>query len=300
MNTFAQIIQSIFFLQGALLPIGLGFALWYWWRTEQQATAFEQIMPKPRDSRKTQANILHTLPVLEPLNCDSCAAGVVLTKTGTHCPNCGRDAPAPADYTAVLELKTQVAQMFARATSHTKVAQFLTHSWVQTLFWALAALQFAVLLGVLVTTEERFFLESQLKPLLEVLGIAGFFAVFILALVYWMLGALSAELRRQVPALPSLPLEAGQPKTAACRTCGGTLEFSATDFAALCSYCNVENYRAEFTQTARANQNSQLEQQQSVVLRSLAIIAQYPSTVVILVVLLLVGFLGMGFLTLFK
>ncbi len=51
--------------------------------------------------------------------------------------------------------------------------------------------------------------------------------------------------------LPLLSPAGARAGTANCHGCGGAIAYEADDFASLCRYCNVANYRAQFVRMVR-------------------------------------------------
>lgn len=86
------------------------------------------------------------LPRLQPLNCHTCGAGVLLGETETRCPSCGRRAPVPEDHRIVARLKSQIARAFQRAARHWKLARLLFRPFVGRILLGLTLLQLGVLI----------------------------------------------------------------------------------------------------------------------------------------------------------
>jgi len=67
-------------------------------------------------------------------------------------------------------------------------------------------------------------------------------------------------------------------ETASCQTCGGAIEYDAGEFACACAYCNVENFRVEFSRRERALSERQRTQTKSVLFGAKEIIEEFTGT----------------------
>lgn len=67
-------------------------------------------------------------------------------------------------------------------------------------------------------------------------------------------------------------------ETASCQACRGGIEYDARDFACICSYCNVENFRVRFVRRTRAQGEKQKTQTNSVLFGAMEILEDFVGT----------------------
>ena len=112
--------------------------------------------------------------------------------------------------------------------------------------------------------------------------------------VFLMLFIMAKSLRAQLPALPVITKEVHRRETAQCQACGGGIEYDAGDFACVCPYCHVENFRVQFVRNERAREEKQTTQVKSVLFHAMQIIDDYVMTFV-----MFSGIFGVAFIILF-
>ena len=217
-----------------------------------------------RSSSTDISKLIHDdLPRLQPLNCAACGAGVLLKETGTLCPHCETTGSLPEDYAAAVSLRTEVTKLLKSAVRHWRVANILTLPLITGSLIALGVLEplLALLLSALVQTRDNTladklmaWLGTPLDSLVYLFLICG---VVIWSLMFLCLAVTGFELRKKLPLVPVFAEKLRSTETAVCHSCNGAIEYDGDDFACICSYCNVENFRVRFTRRKRAETEQQ-------------------------------------------
>jgi Zn finger protein HypA/HybF involved in hydrogenase expression len=275
-NLSAQFVMTFFFAQGLLVPLALLLVSISYFVQRRQLKILNAIALKSKTKERYSVRLLENLPVLQPLKCQNCAAAVVLGKTKMHCPYCQTQSRLPTDYVAAMKLKLEVKKGFKKAMAALKTAKHLTHPLVYRLFTLLGFLQPAIIWFMFeasnIVGKEGFWLSSYFDQMAVQFGFSkletGYTVVafsiisFMLCIgligIYWGLAIGITSLRKEIPELPSVSFIRSEQMFDQCRNCGGGVVFSSNDFACICSYCNTENYRAQFTQNERTRQASDL------------------------------------------
>jgi hypothetical protein len=128
---FYQVCIVIFLLQGISTPFLVMISGILWWKQSQRLESLKKELELSRrkmiKSDKIFDSILSGLPVIQPLNCLNCGAGVLLQETGTFCPHCRTRGDLPEDYAATVSLKSHVNSLLKSAVRHWRVVNVLTY-----------------------------------------------------------------------------------------------------------------------------------------------------------------------------
>jgi hypothetical protein len=265
---FYQGCLVVFLLQGVSLPFLPLVSGVLWRRRNRRLESLEKELKLARRKQvkadKTLESILKGLPVLRPLNCKNCGGSLLLQESETLCPYCQTRGELPKDYAAAVRLKSKVARLLRSAVRHWRAANVLTHPLLRWGFFLMIFVEPLVLFPAVVvgsnvypdTVFDRAFGELSMAAG-TLLMISAFFGFIIWMVVFILLASLCKGLRRKLPVVPVFEGETRDREAASCRACGGGIEYDAGDFACLCGYCNVENYRARFVRRARARSEEQ-------------------------------------------
>jgi hypothetical protein len=259
---FYQICLAVFFVQGVTIPLIVLFSGILWWNQNRRLQYLEKLLERIRrkgTSGSTDiSKLLDHLPKLEPLKCISCGAGVLLREADTFCPYCKLPGPMPKDYAPAVSLKQQIGPLVRSAVRHWGAANVLTFPLVR---WAFFLLIFAgpfvvfptVAIGANIYRDTWFdrMITAAGESMTLVVMIPSFLGVFIWMVVFIFIYRLCKDLRSSLPAYPVLERAADGTETAECEACGGGISYAGSDFACVCPYCNVENYRTRFVRTER-------------------------------------------------
>ena len=295
-----QVCAVIFLLQGVSTPFLLAALGVFWRRQNRRLEILEAEAGRARRGRVVSAEaferILERLPKLKPLKCPKCGGGVLLRRDATLCAYCGTRGELPEDYAEAVALKSQAAGLFRSAVRHWRVANVLTHPLVRWVFVLLIFAEPLVLFPVVLVGSNLYpnaWVDRAFGALGETAGFLVMLSAF-LGFVVWMvvfifLAGLSKNLRANLPAVPVFEPEARGREGASCQTCGGAVEYGAGDFACLCSYCNVENFRVRFARSERARAGEQAAQTKSVLFDAMRIIDDYVGTTFFTLAILVVA-----------
>lgn len=254
-----QICLVIFLLQGISLPFLL--IIFSILRLKQKRFGLESFVDAGLSELKDKAAsnkiselILSNTPNLTPLKCANCGTGVLLRETETFCPHCETRSGLPEDYAAAMSLKSENKMLLKRAVRYWRVANIWTSPWLVALFVLLALLEAFILPPAAGYAIEMFpnhwpntLLTSLGETKSEHLLLFAQFGIIVWTSVYISLAVEGGELRRKLPTVPILDEKVSGSETASCQSCGGAIEYDRDDFASICNYCNVENFRARFT-----------------------------------------------------
>ena len=107
----------------------------------------------------------------------------------------------------------------------------------------------------------------------------AFFGFIIWMVVFIFLNTMSRSLRKNLPLRPVLetPAISGS-ETDKCQACGGGIEYTAGDFACLCSYCSVENFRVQFVSRERSASESRSSKTRSTLFGAMTIVEDLTGT----------------------
>lgn len=286
-----QIFVLVFLLQGISLPFLLLLFRFLWHRQERSrrsrrapksylANRVSELnrgefrcleigskKKKAAASHQISESVLNSTPHLEPLKCTECGSGVLLRETETVCPYCQTRGDLPKDYAKTMSLKSKNKMLLKRALAYWRAANVLTLPELIGVFIALAILEPLFLTPAVINGADKFpnnSVENLLAPLGDA-AVTAFYSLSSLGVFIWTLGFLcfaveGVELRRKLPIVPVLDEPLPERETANCQSCGGAIEYDAADFACLCPYCNVENFRVRFTRIKGAHAAEQKEQ----------------------------------------
>ena len=294
--------MEIFFLIHAVfVPICLGVAFWHGMEHDSSIKALEQTFGKPNQAIFTP-QILEQLPVLLPLRCSKCSAGVLLEPERVFCPYCQHVDELPIAYAQAMQTKKQVGRVWQAALQAVRVAKFFTSTTAGLVLVVLAVfelwlLQFSpewnsTIATVLQRSEANFAGNTVLSllPFLGVIGIVGGISTVGLCII--TIG-MRRELRQKIPALTQLPTTAQGTLLEQCRSCSATIQMQNGEFAVLCPYCNVENYREQYTSSSLATHYKTLEHKQAFLLTALKISNDYLGVGVVFASIIFCGVFGM-------
>lgn len=211
--------------------------------------------------------IQEVLPKLQPLNCDNCGAGVLLRETETFCPHCKMESALPEDYAAAVSLRIEIKKSLKSAVRHWRVANILTLPLTTGLFISLGVIEplLALLLPAIITTASGTLpntladdlMASFGTPLDGIVYLFWISGILIWTLLFLCLAVTGLDLRKKLPIVPIFEAKLRGSETATCHSCNGAVEYDGEDFACICSYCNVENFRVRFTRIKRAESEKQ-------------------------------------------
>ena len=294
---FYQLCIVIFLLQGVLSPLLLIFSGVLWFRQSQRLESLKKDLDISREKKikpsETSESILNRLPKLTPLSCADCGAGVLLQETETLCPHCHARGDLPEDYAAAVSLKSQAKSLLKSALRHWRVANVLTNRLGGWVFFLLIFIEPLVLFPTVVIGSNVFpntWIDKAFNSLGEtttfLVMLSAFFGFIIWMIVFIFLTSLSKSLRTKLPVVPVFQDNIRGSETASCQACGGGIEYDAGDFACLCSYCNVENFRVRFVRRERAQAEKQRTRTKSVLFGAMEILEDFVGTFVVVLVIL--------------
>lgn len=231
------------------------------------------------------ANLIQNLPKLQPLNCGTCGAAVLLKETETFCPHCEARSGLPEDYAVAVSLGMEVKKSLKSAVRHWRLANILTIPLITGLFISLGVIEplLALMLPVIIRTGSGALPNTLADTLMVSLGtpLDGIVYLFwICGIIIWTLMCLclavtGLELRKQLPIVPVFEEKVRSSETAVCHSCGGAIEYDEDDFASFCNYCNVENFRVRFTRLKRAESEEQNTETKFALFGAMKIIEKY-------------------------
>jgi Zn finger protein HypA/HybF involved in hydrogenase expression len=281
---FYQICLVIFLLQGISLPILMIVSGALWWKQSQQLDSLRKALDifQKIKSGSISELILKSLPKLKPLNCPNCGTGVLLKETETLCPNCETRGELPEDYAAAVSRKAEVKKLFKSAIRHWRVANILTLPLVSWIFFSLIFIEPLVLFPVALIGSNLFnntWIDKAFVSLGETMSflivLCAFFGFVVWMIVFMLLTNLSKTLRNKLPLVPVFEGPQRGSETAGCQACGGGIEYDRGDFACMCSYCNVENFRVQFARRERIVGERQKAQTTSVFFSAMEILEDF-------------------------
>jgi hypothetical protein len=116
--------------------------------------------------------------------------------------------------------------------------------------------------------------------------LSAFLGFIVWMIVFIMLANLSKTLRAKLPVVPVLGGRARGREASSCQACGGGVEYDAGDFACLCGYCNVENFRVRFARRERAHAEEELTLTKAALFGAVEIIEDYVGSAFFLLAIL--------------
>jgi hypothetical protein len=203
----------------------------------------------------------------------------LLDPDSLRCPNCGHQCRVPPDYRAALVLKQNLQRLLRSAQAAWRFA------------WALTSIPARILLVLLIVAQALAvvplaLLDFDRRPDTAVFRfLATFpegpvFFIGVLGEASWLIGLcllidISKRMHRNLPVFPALSPEVQKRETATCQSCGGAIEYDRGDFATICPYCHVENFRVQSTRTARGRGEKQQAQMEFTLFGALNIVNEF-------------------------
>ena len=297
---FYEACVLIFLLQGILLPVLVVGAGCIWNRQSKCLEALrKELQPGPMKAGKGDdppETLLAGLPKLTPLNCRHCGAAILLREHDTICPSCQRTGELPPDYAAATTLKAQAVSLLKRALRNWRTANLVTHPASRWFFRAMIFVEPLVLFPMVLIGSnvfpnapiDRTF--GKINPnIAMLLMLAAFLGFVIWMVIFIFLAGLGNGLRSKLPNVPKPDQRVRQPENGNCQACGGAIAYDAGDFACLCRYCDVENFRAEFVSRERARIAKQGTKTKSALFGAMEIIDEFLGTFFITLFLLVIA-----------
>lgn len=295
---FYEMTAWVFMLQGVLIPWLVVVASFFWFRQMARSTALETSIGQDRSqSDRTLTALLRGLPKLKPLYCAGCGGAIVLEEEAGICTNCRALSALPEDYAATRSLRVSLRRLTASAIRHWWVARLLTSTPARLGFFVMIFAEPLIFMIVLIgagtyrdTVLDRA-LEWVGEPWAYVLGGMAFCGFIIWMIVFVALTNLSKELRRELPPAPAFAKSQGETmEFAECRSCGGGLHFGSRAFACLCTYCRVENFRADYAGRQRAESEAARVDTKSTLFAAMEIISGFTVTFFVTMTILALAF----------
>jgi hypothetical protein len=292
-----QLCAVVFLLQGISTPVLLAVLYLRWRKRSRQLEDLrKELEAEERKGFKSDElfeALLRRLPKLRPLKCANCGGGVSLREGATFCPYCETEGGLPEDYAEAVSLKARAARLLKSAVRHWRVANVLTHPAAR---WGFLVMAFAeplvlfpaVLIGSNVYPDA--WVDRAFGALGETVGflvmLSAFLGFIVWMIVFFMLASLSKSLRATLPVVPVLGGSARGREASSCQACGGGIEYDAGDFACLCGYCNVENFRVRFARRERAHAGKELALTKTALFGAVEIIEDYVGSAFFLLAIL--------------
>ena len=273
-----EIAVLIFLFEGLALPFITGFACFICLRQWKRLQALQQQAGAAAE-RGAFHEATKGLPAFKPLNCPACGAGLQLQADATLCANCGHHGTLPPNYRSAVVLRDHVQRLLKSAQWAWRFARVLTSRPVTVLFIVLIFAQTFGLLPALLLGREKYPDAPVLRWLAPfpdgILLFTGSLGGLSWLCGFWLLGDLGKRMRRDLPVFPVLDKSPTGSETANCQTCGGGIAYDRRDFATICPYCHVENYRVQFTRTARGRGERQQSQMKFALFGALNIVNEF-------------------------
>lgn len=293
MAYFYQTCIVISLLQGISLPFVIIIFRTLSRRQRREKASLKKELDVVRGHKTKSTDIsklIHDdLPKLQPLNCDTCGAGVLLKETGTLCPHCERQSSLPEDYAAAVLLRRELKKLLKSAVRHWRLANTLTLPLVTGLFILAGVVEplLALFLPVIIRSTSGTLPNTLADILMAWLGtpLDGIVYLFLISgiviwtLMFLCLAVTGLDLRKKLPTVPVFGKKLRSSETANCHSCNGAVEYDQDDFACLCSYCNVENFRVRFTSLKRTESEEQRARAHFALFGAMGIIENYVTLV---------------------
>lgn len=297
---FYQICLAVFLIQGISIPFLVIAAGLAWSKQSTSLAELERgVSAADRKDKRNGAieSLIERLPNLQPLNCTACGAAVLLHPNETICPHCGTCGPLPGEYVAAVDLKSQLKGLVKSAVRYWRAANFFTHPLAARAFFLLIFVEPLIVFPAVVIGS-GLYSDTLFDRALISLGETAAFLIMLsafLGFVIWMvvfilLHMLSRSLRRKLPLRPALETQTvSTTESGNCRACGGGIEYDGADFACLCDYCNVENFRVKFAGRERARAQTQHTSVNRVLFGAMEIVEDFTGTFFFVLTILAVG-----------
>jgi Zn finger protein HypA/HybF involved in hydrogenase expression len=250
----------ILLFQGLSLPCGVLVAYFICMRQWKRLVAIQKHAGASA-ARGAFHEAMRGLPAFQPLNCAKCGAGLLLEPDALRCPSCGHQCSVPEDYRAALALKQNLQRLLRSAQGAWRFAWGLTSRPARVLLVLLIGAQVLALVPLAMLDFDRR-PDTAVFRFLATLPEGPLFFIGVLGEASWLIGLcllidLSKRLRRGLPAFPKLGQAVKVSETASCQSCGGAVQYDRGDFATICPYCHVENYRVQSTRIERGHSEKQ-------------------------------------------
>jgi hypothetical protein len=308
---FYQLCAVVFLLQGVSTPVLL-LVLYLRWRKQSRQLEDLRAELEADDGKGVKSDklfeaLLRRLPKLRPLKCVNCGGAVLLGEGATRCPYCETVGDLPENYAEAVSLKARAADLLKSAVRHWRVANVLTHPVVRRVFFFMIFAEPLVLFPVVLIGSNLYpdtWVDRAFGALGETTGflvmLSAFLGFVVWMIVFIMLTNLSKTLRAKLPVRPVFKRRALGRETASCQSCGGGVEYDAGDFACLCGYCNVENFRVQFARHARAHAEKELALTKSALFGAMEIIEDYVGSAFFLLAILSAACVLLALIAAFK
>jgi Zn finger protein HypA/HybF involved in hydrogenase expression len=288
MGYFYQTCVVIFLLQGFSLPFVIVIFRALSRRQRRAHANLKKELDTVRGHKARSAEVaklIQNLPKLRPLNCGACGAAVLLKETETSCPHCQARSSLPEDYAVAVSLGREVKKTLKSAIRHWRLANILTLPLLIGIFISLGVIEplLALMLPVIISsaggtppnTLADTLMMSFGTPLDGIVYLFWICGIIIWTLMCLCLAVTGLELRKQLPIVPVFEEKMGRGETAVCHSCGGAIEYDEADFASLCDYCHVENFRVRFAKLKRAKSEVQNTEAKFALFGAMDIIEKY-------------------------
>lgn len=286
---FYQSCVVISLLQGISLPFLIIIFRTLSLRYRQKRASLKKELNVVRGYRTKTTEISklleNDLPKLQPLKCSTCGAGVLLKETETFCPHCATQSSLPEDYALAISLRMEVKKLLKSAVRHWRVSNILTLPLITGLFISLGVIEplLALFLPVIIPATSGTLPHTLADTLMASLGtpLDGIVYLFLISgiiiwtLMFLCLAVTGLDLRNKLPVVPVFEEKIRSRETATCNSCGGAIEYDKDNFASICSYCNVENFRVRFTRLKRAETENQKTRTNFALFGAMEIIENY-------------------------
>lgn len=250
-----------FLLQLAAFAALIAFVIYDLFSSVKTSEVVKDQKPRLEAGTDTPATDDH-LPKLDPINCNSCGAGLPLVAGTMVCSRCGSQTAAPADYFDVAQKRGDINGKIRSAAAYIKKARWLTSGWVRYGMLFLVLWLVAALVGIVML-----FSKGDLDPYRSFLSSKLIFGAGSFSNCFWIVSLLlgfavwGPRLKKVLPVI-ELPARIGQIENAQCLQCGGAIQYAADDLATVCRYCGVETYRAKLAWKMR-NLTNQVDKKAS-------------------------------------
>ena len=255
----------LLYAQAIIMPFIMVWTFWLTRRQDCRLLALQKEMRLAQGKRLSMdgpaGSLLGKLPKFQPLHCPKCGAGMLLGTEEVICPSCQHRDEVPKDYAVAISLKQKLGKMQRSALWHWRLANLLTLPGITKALAVIALAEPFVIVPTILSAADHppdVWVVRALLPymdkhygLVELTAAVGLISWVIIMMILAQTGA---SLRKQLPVVPVMTKEVHSPETAACESCGGAIQYDTGEFATICPYCHVENYRVQFARRERARE----------------------------------------------
>jgi hypothetical protein len=268
----------ILLFQGLSLPFGVVGVYFICMRQWKRLVAIQKHAGASA-TRGAFHEVTRGLPAFTPLKCSKCGAGLLLQPDALHCGRCGHQTSVPPDYRAALALKQKLQRLLRSAQGAWRFAWGLTSRPARILLILLIAAQALAFVPLALLDFDRR-PDTAVFRYLATFPEGPLFFIGVLGEASWLIGLcllidLSKRLRRGLPAFPELGQALRVSETANCQSCGGAIQYDRGDFATICPYCHVANYRVQSTRTERGRREKQQSRMEFTLFGALNIVNEF-------------------------